>query len=262
VIYVVGGRGFVGSAYVRLFESLGLPFKSITRENFEVLRDTSCDVLIDANGNSDKILAANAPFTDFDLSVNSVAKTVAAFSTGKYVFLSSGDVYPDQSQPDVTREKQLIDSARQSRYGLHKYLAEQILQCTQPRWLIVRMGGFVGMGLKKNAIFDMMTGAPMWLTADSELQFLSTDTAAKIVWNLVTSGVTHESVNLGGRGTVNLGDLHRRIGSASTFRPEARKIRYELSLEKLSGLASDVLPESKAEVETFLGTVGFKILPN
>jgi nucleoside-diphosphate-sugar epimerase len=252
VIYIVGGNGFVGSAYARLMAARGLPHQVVTRENYDSLRGTSCDVLINANGNSKKFLATREPLNEFDQSVRSVARSLEDFRCGIYVFLSTGDVYPDQSSPAVTREDQPIDPARQSRYGLHKCLAEQLVRSTQPNWLILRMGGFVGPGLRKNAIYDMLTGGPVWLSPQSELQFISTDRAAHLVWNLIARDVRNEIVNLGARGTVNLGALHKKIGSASQFMPDAPTVRFELSLEKLAGLADGIMPSSEAEMETFL----------
>ena len=54
MIYVLGGKGFVGSAYGRLFSNLGEEYEIITKSNFENFRGTSCDFLINANGNSKK----------------------------------------------------------------------------------------------------------------------------------------------------------------------------------------------------------------
>jgi nucleoside-diphosphate-sugar epimerase len=252
MIYLVGGNGFVGSAFARLFAARGLEFRIIGRDDFEDYRGTSCEVLINANGNSKKYLADREPMTDFDLSVRSVAKTIEAFRCGIYALLSTGDVYADQSRPELTREDQAIDPVRQGRYGLHKMLAETLVCATQTRWLILRMGGLVGPGLKKNAIYDMLAGTPVWLSAESELQFLSTDRAAQLVWRLVERGVAGEIVNLGAMGLVRLADLHRRIGSTSPFRCGAPTVRYELSLEKLAMLAGEPLPESRLQVESFL----------
>ncbi|HKY18603.1 MAG TPA: NAD-dependent epimerase/dehydratase family protein [Rhizomicrobium sp.] len=254
MIYVIGGNGFVGAAYVRLLQTRGLPHRAITRENYESLRGTACDVLINANGNSKKFLAAREPLNEFDQSVRSVAQSLQDFRWGTYIQLSTGDVYPDQSSPQVTREDQAIDPARQSRYGLHKCLAEQLVRGVCEKWLVIRMGGFVGPGLKKNAIFDMLTGAPVWLSPQSELQFLSTDRAAALVWELAQKGVSNEIVNLGATGTVNLGALHRRIGSASSFMPQAPTVCYDVSLDKLAKLSGTELPRSLDEVEKFIAT--------
>jgi len=254
VITIIGGNGFVGSAYVRLLTARGIAHRVVTRENYDSLMGTASDVLINANGNSRKFLATREPLNEFDQSVRSVALSLEDFPCKTYVFLSSGDVYPDQSSADVSGEDQVIDTTRQSRYGLHKCLAEQLVRATQTQWLVMRMGGFVGPGLKKNAIHDMLTGAPVWLSPQSELQFISTDRAAELVWGLVSAGVHNEIVNLGATGTVNLGALHRRIGSTSHFLPEAPTVRFALSLEKLARLSGGALPSSQAEVEAFLAS--------
>jgi nucleoside-diphosphate-sugar epimerase len=252
VILVLGGNGFVGSAYIRLLASRGLPHQVVTRENYDRLRGSACDILINANGNSRKFLADREPLKDFDLSVLSVARSLADFPCRRYVLLSSGDVYPDQSSPAVTHEGRAIDPARQSRYGLHKSLAEQLVRGSGTSWLILRMGGFVGPGLKKNAIHDMLAGEPVWLSPQSELQFISTDKAAAIVWAVVEKEVRGEIVNLGATGTVRLADIHARIGSSSIFRPDAPTIRYEVALDKLARLSPLPLPASRDEVEAFL----------
>ena len=252
MITIIGGQGFVGSAYVRLLTARGIAHQVVTRENYDSLRGTACDVLINANGNSKKFLAAREPLNEFDQSVRSVAQSLEDFPCKTYVLLSTGDVYPDQSSPAVTREDQAIDPARQSRYGLHKCLAEQLVRGTQQQWLVMRMGGFVGPGLKKNAIYDLLTGGRVWLSPQSELQFLSTDRAAELVWRLVEKGVRNQIVNLGALGTVNLGALHSRLASPSVFQPQAPTIRYEVSLDKLAALSGATLPQSEDEVNAFV----------
>lgn len=252
MITILGGNGFVGSAYVRLLAACGIAHQVVSRENYDSVRGSACDVLINANGNSKKFLATREPLNEFDQSVRSVARSLDDFPCKTYVFLSTGDVYPDQSSSAVTKEDQPIDHALQSRYGLHKSLAEQLVRGTCEQWLIMRMGGFVGPGLKKNAIHDMLTGAPVWLSPQSEMQFISTDRAASLVWGLVTAGVRNEIVNLGAAGTVNLGALHRQIGSSARFQPDAPTVRYELSLEKLAQLSGTALPASKNEVDAFI----------
>ena len=251
MIYIVGGAGFVGSAYARLCARRGLAHTVITRKNAAALAGTSCDILINANGNSHKGLADCEPLREFDMSLRSVAETLASFKARTYVFLSSGDVYPDPSKPDTTAESQILDLARMSRYGLHKYLAEQLVIGSHPDWLVMRMGGFVGPGIRKNAVFDILRGDKVWLAPDAQLQFIHTDSAAKLVMELLEKGVRREIVNLGAAGLVRLGDLHRETGSNSPFDPAGRPVRYELSLAKLESLAGEALPQSRAEVAAF-----------
>lgn len=255
MIYVLGGHGFVGSGYLRLFEASGIEARAVTRENHDALRGSACDVLINANGNSRKFLATREPLWDFDASVRSVAASLQDFRAGRYVFLSSGDVYPDTASPAATQEDQRIDLGCVSRYGLHKHLAEQLVQAEHPRWLVVRMGGFVGPGLKKNAIFDILTGGDVWLAPASALQFIDTLAAARLVWALIEAGVERQVVNLGAEGLLQLGDFHRRVGSAAAFRPDAPAVRYELSLERLRGLVPGPLPGTEDCVHAFADAV-------
>ena len=251
MIYIVGGHGFVGSAYVRLCQERGLAHQAIEPDNYQQFVGTECDVLINANGNSSKVLATRDPLKEFDLSVRSVADTLASFRARTYVFLSTGDVYPDPSNPETSDEATPFDIGRTSRYGLHKYLAERLVTGAHPDWLIMRMGGFVGPGIRKNAIFDMLTGAKVWLAPDSQLQFIHTDNAARLVMRLVERGVRREVVNLGAEGLVEIGDLCKRFGSRSEFDSGAPSVRFELSLAKLKKLVEMPLPRSQDEVMTF-----------
>jgi nucleoside-diphosphate-sugar epimerase len=251
MIYIIGGEGFVGSAYARLCQAKGLPFIVVTRANYDSLVGTACDVLVNANGNSKKFMADRDPKWEFDASVRSVLNSLEDFKSGAYVHLSTGDVYPDQSRPELTLESSSIDARRQSRYGLHKHLAEQLVMARHPRPLVMRMGGFVGPGMKKNAIFDMLTGQPVWLTPDSELQFIGTDTAAALVWSMIERGVASEIINLGPRGVARIGDIHRRLASKSPFAPEARDVRFEISTAKLARLSDVELPTTTSELESF-----------
>ena len=256
MIFVIGGNGYVGSAYPRLFSDLGLEHQVITRENYESFAGRGCDVLINANGNSKKFMADRDPKWEFDASVRTVLHSLEDFPSDCYILLSTGDVYPEQHSPEVSREDAAIDSKRQSRYGLHKHTAEHLVRSIHPRSIVMRMGGFVGPGMKKNAVFDMLNGQPVWLTPDSELQFISTDTAARLVWALYENGVGDEVVNLGAQGVVRIGDLHERLGSASPFSPEARRVRFEISTEMLARLTGAPLPTTADEVEAFFRSIG------
>jgi nucleoside-diphosphate-sugar epimerase len=250
-IAVLGGHGFVGQAYTRLFKRLGIQSVVIDRHNYDRCIGTAFDVLINANGNSKKFIADTDPKLEFLASVLSVNNSLEDFRVNKYVFLSTGDVYPKQETPEITKEDCIIDPGQLSRYGLHKYLAEIIVRSVKPNSLIVRMGGFVGPGLAKNAIFDMLSNQPIRLHPDSELQFISTDHAAALIWSLVEKDV-HGTVNLGALGVVRLSDLYDRIGTTAGFRANAPRVRFELSTEKLSQLVDAPLPTTIDEVNTFL----------
>jgi nucleoside-diphosphate-sugar epimerase len=252
MIYLIGGNGFVGSAYARLFDELELEYKIVGRNDYEALAGTHCDVVINANGNSKKFLSDRDPMGDFDASVRSVMKSLTSFTCDKYVLLSSGDVYPDQSSPELTREDSVISPEDVSKYGLHKMMAENLVRGHHENWIVMRMGGFVGPNLKKNAIYDMLHDAPVWLSRESELQFIHTDRAARHVWSLVQKDVRNEIINLGAKGCVRIGDLHTKLETQSEFVENARSVRFELNLGKLETLSGETMTTSEEDVLAFV----------
>ena len=253
MIYLIGGNGFVGSAYARLFDVQGLKYQIITRDNAVEFKGTSCELLINANGNSKKFMAARDPIWEFEASVNSVLYSLEDYKAERYVFLSTGDVYPQTHSPDVTDEDQSLDVSKMSRYGLHKYLAEQLVRGTHPNHLIIRMGGFVGKGLSKNAIYDMLTGGDLWLSLDSQLQFINTDDAAQIVFSLAQNAeIKNETINLGANGRASLRDAYALCHSTSSVKPDAGKVSYELSLAKLARFYHGDLPDSSDTIKSFI----------
>jgi nucleoside-diphosphate-sugar epimerase len=250
MIFVIGGNGFVGSAFGRVCEAAGREYAVITRQNYDDYRGRACSVLVNANGNSKKFLSNDQPLTDFDLSVRSVRASLIDFKFDSYVMLSSCDVYPDCSTPETTREDDPIDVAKQSRYGFHKYLAEQCVRHAAGRHLVFRMGGFVGPRLRKNAIFDILSGGPLWLHPDSELQFLPTDELARAVLRMVDAGVTNDTFNVCGRGVIRLAEVVRLVGREVPVKPGAPTVRYEIGLDKVSRLVT--LPDTRASVSAFV----------
>jgi nucleoside-diphosphate-sugar epimerase len=234
MIFIIGGRGLVGSAFVRVCQAQNLPHTVLDRDTYEQHVGEHCELLINANGNSRKPLAREKPLEDFDASVRSVRKSLEDFRYERYVHLSSCDVYADCSSPDTTREDDVVQPALQSAYGFHKYLAEQCVQHRAKDWLIFRLGGFVGPGLKKNAIYDILHGGPLWLDPQSELQFLHTDDAARIVLTLARLPVNREVLNLCGNGTVSLQELLYATGNAVLVQPGSPRVRYEVGIRKIS----------------------------
>jgi nucleoside-diphosphate-sugar epimerase len=244
MIFLIGGRGLVGSAFARLFDAQGRAYEILDRESYPRYIGQHCSLLINANGNSRKPLAREKPMEDFDASVRTVRSSLVDIRFERYIHLSSCDVYPDCTSPETTREDSPLPVTAQSPYGFHKYLAEQCVRHAAPDWLIFRFGGFVGPGLKKNAIFDILQGGPLWLDPQSELQFLSTDDAARLVMSLADSSVSREIFNLCGNGLVKLADVVSRSGKKVTVQPGSPVVRYDVSIEKVS---RHVLVPSTAE---------------
>ena len=209
--------------------------------------------MINANGNSKKFLAEQDPAAEFDASVASVLRSLLDFPCKRYVYLSTIDVYPHVNGPRFNRETATIDPARLSRYGLHKYLAEQLVRKYADRWLICRLGGMVGKGMWKNSIFDILHDQPLRVHADSEYQFMNTDDVAKIVLSLVRRQPENDVFNVCGKGRISLAEVARLAGKGEiSYAAEApRQERYEVNVEKLGSLRP--VPKTAATMREFLG---------
>jgi nucleoside-diphosphate-sugar epimerase len=250
VIFLLGGNGFIGSGFARLLQQRKEPFEVITRENYLSYLGKSCDVLINANGNSKKFLAADDPKAEFQASVASVRNSLVDFKYDTYVYLSTSDVYPDCSKPELTQEDQYLDIAHQSPYGFHKYLAEQCVIHAAKNYLIIRQGGFVGPGLKKNAVYDVLYGSKLWVHPQSRFQFIHTEESAIAVLNLLDKKIKNETFNLTGMGTVSVAEIMELVPRDIPYPEGSEPQRYEISTTKISKLLN--LPHSRQSILHFI----------
>lgn len=252
---VLGGHGFVGSAIVREAEQRGFAVHAVGRAEYEEAKGTACDLLINANGNSKKFLARQDPVLDFQYSVESVLRSCMDFTPERYVFLSSIDVYPCVSDPARNAEDTPIDPARLAPYGFHKYVAEQVARYHHPAALILRMGGFVGSGLWKNPVFDLINGHPLRVHPDSAYQYLNTADLAACCFDWLDQHAQGDTLNVAGQGTVTLREIAQMIPDA--LLPEADDAipleHYEINIDKLA--AHRPIPDSRATVWRFITDV-------
>jgi nucleoside-diphosphate-sugar epimerase len=250
-VFVLGGEGFVGSAFVRA-ASKRHQVAAITRRTYQQFRGKACDLFINANGNSKKFLADRDPAAEFDASVASVLRSLLDFPAKQYVYLSTIDIYPHVDGPRRNRETAEIDPAKLSRYGLHKYLAEQLVRKYANRWLICRLGGMVGQDMWKNSIYDILHDQPLRVNADSEYQFMNTDDVAKIVLKLAGRRLENEVFNVCGAGCIRLAEVARLAGKPELkyAGDQPRTERYEVSVAKLE--AQFTVPKTAETVRDFL----------
>jgi nucleoside-diphosphate-sugar epimerase len=255
-IFVLGGKGFVGSAMVRVAQKRKHSVTAIDLDNYSQLRGRACDLLINANGNSKKFLAEQDPVGEFDASVASVLRCLVDFPCQRYVHLSTIDVYPRVDSPRFNRETAAIDPGQLSRYGLHKFLAEQVVRKYASRWLILRLGGMVGPGLWKNSIFDISHGKPLRVHLESKYQYLFSEDVAKIALRLVRLQPDNDVFNVCGDGCITLAEV---ASSAGTRVPpyaidKPRKEHYEVNIAKLRSLLA--VPQTRATIRKFIRQQG------
>lgn len=254
-VIVLGGKGFVGSAIAAAAAEQGLDLRVVDKDEYEGAVGAACDLLINANGNSKKFLGMQDPRLEFDLSVRSVLRSLHDFRAARYVFLSTIDVYPRVSDPADNAETAVIDPQRLSPYGFHKHLAEQLVRRYAPRWLIFRMAGFVGRGLWKNSIHDLLHGRPLRVHPDSAYQYLDTRDLARLVLHVAAQPVENEIFNIAGDGVITLREIAAGIPGC-VLPPEAERLpreRYEVNLAKLKAWATP--PPTRATVRRFLAEI-------
>lgn len=250
-LLVIGSAGFVGSAIVREAKKRGLSVHEVDQNTYHPGRRARW--VINANGNSKKFLAREQPPLEFDLSVRSVMRSLHDFPCERYCFLSTIDVYDNVRDPVANAESTMIQRDRLSAYGLHKLLAEDLVRHYAPKWLILRMGGFVGPGLRKNSIYDLLKGLPLRVHPDSRYQYQHTSALAATALDLLQAGSEKEIWNVAGDGVVSLRDVAALVPGATLPTPSDQPEYYEVSLAKLK--ATRAVATSKATVVQFIQDV-------
>jgi nucleoside-diphosphate-sugar epimerase len=253
MILLLGADGFVGSAFNRLLVARGAPHQAINRDSYERTIGRSATVVINAATNSRKYLADQDWRADFGASVELVLRTLADFKADRYVLISSVDVYNTLDDPALNDEDAAIDPLRLSTYGFHKYLAEAFVRRHVPRWLIVRLAGMVGPGLKKNPVYDILNGRPLHIHPDSRYQFMSTDAAADAVWRIVEAGWENRVVNICGSGLISPRQIGDLAGKPLVIAPGAAAAPPRI-VHVNTRLAETVIPmpQTRATIEAFV----------
>jgi nucleoside-diphosphate-sugar epimerase len=89
------------------------------------------------------------------------------------VVVSTVDVYPN---PVGVTEESPIERGDQHPYGRHRAELEDVVRARFPDALVVRLPALFGRGLKKNAIYDLLTGNMVdQIHPDASFQFYALD---------------------------------------------------------------------------------------
>ena len=253
-VTIIGAEGFVGSAFTAYLSGFsGLDLNLVTRRNYAEKTGTASDIVIDAAGNSRKYLADREPVEEFDLSVTHRLRTLRDFPADLHVHISSVDVYSDLTSPETTREDSATDIAEVSHYGFHKLMAEQTVQHYAGSWLIARLAGMVGPGLRKNPVYDILHGEPLRIHTNSQYQFMDTADVARITWSLVERGVSGEIFNLCGEGVISPSEVADLAGcemNLSMIDPTVQPRVVNISIEKIRTIMS--IPNTRETIARFI----------
>lgn len=201
-IAVIGACGFVGSAFCRELDRRGLSHIPIGRGDFHKEAGREWDLVINAAGNSVKFMADHDPISDFEQNATHALQVCLRYKATTLLHISSVDVYADLTSQEATTENSSAGVGA-SHYGCHKWIAEELVRHHAPQWMIIRLAGMVGPGLRKNPVFDILNGHPLRISPDSRYQFMETDAVARCALNLLEQEKTGEIFNLCGQGLIS-----------------------------------------------------------
>jgi dTDP-4-dehydrorhamnose reductase len=114
------------------------------------------------------------------------------------------------------------------------------------------MAGFVGQGLWKNAVHDLLHGQPLRVSPDSAYQYLDTRDLARIVFSVIEQGSEGSVFNVAGDGIVSLRSVAAQI-PACRLDPAWDSLpreRYEMNLDRLRQIVR--IPRTEETVRDFL----------
>ena len=183
-IYLIGSNGFVASGFKEFFKLKNYKFYPINKNNYNKYKNTSCDILINAAGNSSTILAKKNFFKSYNKNINSIIRSLKDFKFNEYVLISSTLIYNDVSSKRMTKENTIIDIDKLDNYGFFKIIAEQIVKRSVNQYLIIRTSGLVGAKLKKNVVYDILNKKKIFDNKNSKFNFITTERLAEIVFKL------------------------------------------------------------------------------
>ncbi|MDR0993863.1 MAG: SDR family oxidoreductase [Verrucomicrobiota bacterium] len=249
---VIGAKGFIGSAVTAEATARGYAVLAVDLDTYEAAKGAHVDLLVNASGNSFKFVDAQDPMKGFDLSVHSVLNILHDFSYSFFIQLSSGAVYPHEGDTQQNGESTALDPPQMTHYGFHKWMAELLVQHYAPEHLILRMGGFVGPGLRKNAVYDLLCGGGLFVHPDSRFQYMDTRELASAVFTLYEGARKNATLlNISSRGTVSLREVAEWAGVG--IPPDAdvlHRVHAEINVEKIGTLLE--LPQTLDTIQRFL----------
>jgi hypothetical protein len=185
---LIGHTGFVGSN----LHAAGDYTDCFNSSNFHGLRDQTFDEIVCAGISAVKWLANREPERDW-AGIRRLLDVLARTATGRFVLISTIDVYPDPSAP-LDEDAELNELANHP-YGSHRLAVERWVSERFRDHLIVRLPALFGPGLKKNALYDLL----------HQNQVANINPAAKFQWYPVArlsrdiaraSDLGHRVVNL------------------------------------------------------------------
>ena len=145
---LIGYSGFVGSSLLKQ-----TTFESFYRStNITEISGKTYETIICAAAPAQKWLANQKPDADLK-KIKGLIENLKKVRCGLFILISTVDVF--KSPVDVN-ECTEIDEEGLHAYGLNRRLLEKFIESQFKNYLIVRLPGLVGPGLRNNILFDFL----------------------------------------------------------------------------------------------------------
>jgi hypothetical protein len=180
---LIGHTGFVGGNLLRQ-HPFGALFHS---RDIGELPTREYELLVCAGAPAEKWRANQDPEGD-RARLAPLFRALERVRAREVVLVSTVDVYP---QPLGVDEGTPIDRAAQHAYGRHRLELEEIVRARFPHALVVRLPALFGRGLKKNAVYDLLTDNLVdQIHADAAFQFYGLERLWRDIERMRALGLT------------------------------------------------------------------------
>ena len=145
---LIGYTGFVGSTLLGQTE-FNFKYRST---NISDIQGRSFDMVVCAAAPAKKWYANQHPEEDAS-NIDLLMENLSHIKTDQFILISTVDVF---KKPICVNENSLIETENLHPYGFNRFRLECFIKKHFENYLIVRLPGLVGHGLKKNIIFDFL----------------------------------------------------------------------------------------------------------
>lgn len=145
---LIGFSGFVGSTLLKQARFSGL-YRST---NIHEIKNCEFDMVVCAGAAAKKWIANRDPVDDRK-KIDSLIDHLRTIKCKTFILISTVDVF---KEPIGVDESTQVEETGLHAYGLHRRLLEKFVEQHFFNFLIVRLPGLVGPGLRKNVIFDFL----------------------------------------------------------------------------------------------------------